>query len=62
MLPPTLPSPSRGEGGGGGDVTLFIAFVLIVIESEYKNRQQDIFLFINSSLILNFLATDENAC
>ena len=29
ILPPTLPSPSRGEGGGGGDVTLFVTFVLI---------------------------------
>jgi hypothetical protein len=34
MLPPTLPSPSRGEGGGGGDVTLFIAFILVMVNDH----------------------------
>jgi hypothetical protein len=27
-LPPTPPSPSRGEGESGGDLNLFIRFVL----------------------------------
>jgi len=40
-IPPTLPSPSRGEGEGGGDVNSIIAFVLaILIEIERGDKMK----------------------
>jgi len=39
-IPPTRPSPSRGEGEGGSDILLFNTFGLVIVKQQQRDNNE----------------------